>query len=46
LATWQPVGFVEAWQEDVAEDRERVHYLIQKPEGNAWFLRIRVELDE
>jgi hypothetical protein len=34
------------WQGDVGEDRERVHYLIQKPEGDAYFLRIRIELDE
>jgi len=46
LANWEPVGFDEAWQEDVGEDRERVHYLIQRPEGDAYFLRVRVELDE
>jgi len=46
LKTWNVVEFVEAWQENVGEDRERVHYLIQKPEGDAWFLRIRIELDE
>ena len=46
LTNWAPVVFTEAWQEDVGADRERVHYLTQRPVGNAYFLRIRVELDE
>lgn len=46
LTNWQPVGFTEAWQEDVGADRERVHYLIQKPADDAYFLRLRIELDE
>ena len=46
LATWQPVAYVETWQADVGADRERVHYLIQKPPGDAYFLRLRIELNE
>jgi len=46
LTSWAPVGFTEAWQEDVGTDRERVHYLIQRPAGDACFLRLRIALDE
>jgi len=46
LTNWAPVGFTEAWQEDVGTDRERVHYLIPNPHGDGYFLRLRVELAE
>jgi len=46
LATWDLVDFVEEWQEDVGNDRERVYYVIQKLPGNLDFLRLRIELDE
>ena len=46
LATWKPVDFVQEWQENVGEDRERVHYLIQKPAGDTYFLRLRIQLHE
>jgi hypothetical protein len=46
LAIWEPINFVEAWQEDVGVNRERVRFLIQKPAGDAYFLRLRVKLDE
>jgi len=46
LVTWEPVEFVVQWQEDVGADRERVHYLIQKPASDAYFLRIRIQLNE
>jgi len=46
LTGWSSVTFTEAWQENVGADRERVHYLIQRPAGDAYFLRLRVELDE
>lgn len=46
LTNWTPVGFTEAWQENVGADRERVHYLIQRPAGDAYFLRIRIALNE
>jgi hypothetical protein len=46
LTGWAPVGFTEVWQADVGADRERVHYLIPRPAGDAYFLRLRVELGE
>ena len=46
LKNWSAVNFVEAWQEDVDADRERVHYVIQRPESDHYFLRVRIELDE
>ena len=46
LTSWAPVAFTEAWQEDVGADRERVHYLIQRPAGDAYSLRLRIVLDE
>jgi hypothetical protein len=46
LTNWSPVAFTEAWQENIGADRERVHYLIQRPAGDAYFLRLRVEVDE
>jgi hypothetical protein len=46
LTSWAPLEFTEAWQEDVGADRERVQYLIQRPAGDAYFLRLRIALDE
>lgn len=46
MTGWTPVEFIEAWQEDVGTDRERVHYLIPRPEDDACFLRLRIDLDE
>ena len=46
LDDWDPVDFSVVWQADVGEDRERVRYLIPKPEGSGYFLRLKVELDE
>jgi hypothetical protein len=46
LTSWAPVEFTEAWQEDLGADRERIHYLIPRPAGDAYFLRLRIALDE
>jgi hypothetical protein len=46
LRSWEPAAFVEEWQADVSADRERVHYLIPRPKDDAYFLRIRIALDE
>lgn len=46
LTPWAPVEFSVAWQEEVGPDRERVHYLIPRPAGSAYFLRLRIELNE
>lgn len=46
LKSWDAVNFVEVSQEDVDENRERVHYVIQRPESDTCFLRLRIELDE
>jgi hypothetical protein len=46
LTAWAPVEFVEEWQADVGADRERVYYLIQRPAGDAYFLRLKIDLNE
>jgi hypothetical protein len=46
LNSWDPVEFTEEWQEDVGADRERVHYLIPRPADAAYFLHLRIALNE
>jgi hypothetical protein len=46
LETWQPADFTTIWQENLADDRERIHYLIEKPTDEGCFVRLRIELDE
>lgn len=46
LSGWAPVAFTEAWQENIGADRERVHYSIQRPAGEACFLRLKIALNE
>lgn len=46
LQHWSPVEFSVNWQEDVGADRERVHFVIDAPAGDTYFLRLTVELDE
>ncbi len=46
LDDWHPVDFSVEWQEDIGGVRERVHFVVEKPEDGAWFLRLKVELDE
>lgn len=46
LKNWSALEFVEAWQENVDENRERVHYVIPRIGSDMYFLRIRIGLNE
>jgi hypothetical protein len=46
LKNWSALDFVEAWQENVDENRERVHYVIPRIGSDMYFLRIRIGLNE
>lgn len=46
LEKWAPVEFSVAWQEDVGEERERVHLTVDAPDEPSYFIRLRVDLDE
>lgn len=46
LVTWSPVEFVIESREDVGVDRERVRFITQKPDADAYFLRLRIDLNE
>lgn len=46
LDVWGPVDYVEEWQQNVGENRERVRLVIPRPEDDAYYLRLKIELEK